>query len=121
MVGVGINIDNRKQLEEAARDAATSRATAHLVAQLEAAERIAKLGSWYWDAADNLVTMSVEMAQLLDCDDSMSGQEFRDALERVVDPDDVALLFYARRSACWPITRRSRSSSACTSAGHRGS
>ena len=95
MVGVGINIDNRKQLEEAARDAATSRATAHLVAQLEAAERIAKLGSWYWDAAENVVTLSVEMAQLLDCDDSMSGQEFRDALERVVDPDDVALLFDA--------------------------
>jgi PAS domain S-box-containing protein len=95
MVGVGINIDNRKQLEEAARDAATSRATAHLVAQLEAAERIAKLGSWYWDAAENLVTLSVEMAQLLDCDDSMSGQEFRDALQRVVDPDDVALLFDA--------------------------
>ena len=95
MVGVGINIDNRKLLEEAARDAATSRATAHLVAQLEAAERIAKLGSWYWDAAENVVTLSVEMAQLLDCDDTMSGQEFRDALQRVVDPDDVALLFDA--------------------------
>ena len=95
MVGVGINIDNRKLLEAAARDAATSQATAHLVAQLEAAERIAQLGSWYWDAAENVVTLSVEMARLLECPDRMSGQEFRDALQRVVDPDDVALLFDA--------------------------
>jgi phosphoserine phosphatase RsbU/P len=65
------------------------------VAQLQEAERIAKLGSWYWDANDNLVTLSREMAALLGTDERLTGQEFRAALERIAHPDDTGILYEA--------------------------
>ena len=65
MVGVGIDIDERKQLEALMLEASQLRATAGLVSDLQEAERIARLGSWRWEAATNTVTLSAEMARML--------------------------------------------------------
>lgn len=95
MVGVGINIDDRKHVEAIEREAASLRSTANLAAQLQDAERIAKLGSWYWDARANVVTLSYEMATLLATGERLTGQEFRAALERISHPEDAAILYEA--------------------------
>jgi PAS domain S-box-containing protein len=95
MVGIGINIDDRKRVEAIEQEAASLRTTAGLVAQLQEAERIAKLGSWYWDADNNLVTLSREMAALLDTDERLTGQDFRTALEQLAHPDDTGILYDA--------------------------
>ena len=86
MVGVGINIDDRKRIETVEHEAASLRSTADLAARLQDAERIAKLGSWYWDARVNVVSLSREMATLLGTSERISGQEFRSALEARLAP-----------------------------------
>ena len=95
LVGVGISIDDRKRVETVEREAAALRSTADLAAQLQDAERIAKLGSWYWDARRNVVSLSREMAALLDSPEHLSGQQFRSALERISHPDDAKILYDA--------------------------
>jgi PAS domain S-box-containing protein len=93
MVGVGIDIDERKELEAIREEAAALRASVDVATQLEQAERIAKLGSWLWDQATNVVTLSATMAEL--CETSartMSGQEFRDLLGQLSHPDDRYVL-----------------------------
>ena len=82
MVGVGIDIDERKQLEALMSEASQLRATAELVSDLQEAERIARLGSWRWEAGTNTVTLSAEMARMLAARRSMTGQEFAEALQR---------------------------------------
>ena len=76
MVGVGIDIDERKQLEALMLETSQLRATAGLVSDLQEAERIARLGSWRWEAASNTVTLSAEMARMLASERTMSGAEF---------------------------------------------
>ena len=49
MVGVGIDIDERKELEALVLETSQLRATAGLVSDLQEAERIARLGSWRWE------------------------------------------------------------------------
>ena len=81
MVGVGIDIDERKQLEALMLETAQLRTTAGLVSDLQEAERIARLGSWRWEAASNTVTLSAEMSRMLASERTMSGVEFQDALQ----------------------------------------
>jgi PAS domain S-box-containing protein len=90
MVGVGIDVDERKELEALIVEATQLRATAHVASDLQEAERIAGLGSWRYEAATNVVTVSSEMARMLDSPTVMSGLEFADALRRAAHPDDVA-------------------------------
>ncbi len=101
MVGVGIDIDERKHLEMALEETMSLRAAALLTEQLEAAERLAQLGSWYWDARENLVTLSKEMQRLCggDIPSSMTGQEFREVLRERAHPDDVEILATAPAEA----------------------
>jgi PAS domain S-box-containing protein len=89
MVGVGIDIDERKELEALIVEATELRANARVASDLQEAERIAGLGSWRWEAATNVVTLSSEMARMLDCAPTMSGLEFADALRQAAHPDDV--------------------------------
>ncbi len=100
MVGVGIDIDQRKELEEIRAEAAALRASVGVAAQLEQAERIAKLGSWYWDQSTNRVDLSAPMAELCATSArSLTGQEFRDLLTDRSHPDDRHLLFEAPAAA----------------------
>jgi PAS domain S-box-containing protein len=105
MVGVGIDIDERKQLQALTTEASELRATAQLARDLLEAERIAGLGSWRWEADTNLVTLSAEMARMLGSERTMSGVEFAETLQRVAHPDDVAEL---ERSAQEALGRRQR-------------
>jgi PAS domain S-box-containing protein len=105
MVGVGIDIDERKQLEALTIEASELRATAQLAGDLLEAERIAGLGSWRWEAGTNLVTLSAEMARMLGSERTMTGVEFAETLQRVAHPDDVAEL---ERSAQEALGRRQR-------------
>ena len=89
MVGVGIDIDDRKQLEALMRVEAELRAVAALARDLEDAERIARLGSWHWDAETDVVKLSHEMALMLGTKTAMNGAEFRAALRNVAHPDDA--------------------------------
>ncbi len=88
MVGVGIDIDERKLLEALMIEASQLRTTAGLVSDLQEAERIARLGSWRWEAGTNTVTLSAEMARMLAAPPTMTGQEFAEALQRAAHPDD---------------------------------
>ena len=99
MVGVGIDIDERKQLEALILEANELRATARIAHDLAEAERIARLGSWRWEAETNLVTLSAQMARLLECERTMSGTEFADTLQRAAHPDDAAVLTRAATEA----------------------
>ena len=99
LVGIGLDVDERKQLELAIEDAVALRATAALVHQLENAERIAKVGSWYWDATRNEVTLSRQMERLLACTGPLTGEQFREALLVLSHPDDTGLLVEGPRRA----------------------
>jgi sigma-B regulation protein RsbU (phosphoserine phosphatase) len=93
MVGVGIDIDERKELEEVREYAAGLTATAELAAQLQDAERIAQLGSWYWERVENSVSLSTEMSRICGVsEERLTGQQFREVLSRFSHPDDQAIL-----------------------------
>ena len=96
MVGVGIDIDERKQLEALMLETSQLRTTVGLVSDLQEAERIARLGSWRWDAHSNTVSLSAEMARMLASERTMSGTEFAEVLQKAAHPDDAEEL---RRSA----------------------
>ena len=105
MVGVGIDIDERKQLQALTMEASELRGTAQLARDLLEAERIAGLGSWRWEADTNVVILSAEMARMLGSERTMTGVEFANTLQRVAHPDDVAEL---ERSAQEALERRQR-------------
>jgi PAS domain S-box-containing protein len=88
MVGVGIDIDDRKRLETFALEEAELRAAASALHYLEQAERIARLGSWHWDAEAKVVRVSAELMRMLDLPPVMTGPEFGDAFRERAHPDD---------------------------------
>jgi PAS domain S-box-containing protein len=106
MVGVGIDIDERKQLEALMLEASQLRATAGLVSDLQEAERIARLGSWRWEASSNTVSLSAEMARMLASERTMNGVEFLDTLQRAAHPDDGTELRSAATEALRSHRRR---------------
>jgi PAS domain S-box-containing protein len=106
MVGVGIDIDERKQLEALMLEASQLRATVGLVSDLQEAERIARLGSWRWEASSNTVNLSAEMARMLGTEGTMNGVEFLDALQRAAHPDDASELRSAATEALRSHRRR---------------
>ncbi|MDQ1429977.1 MAG: hypothetical protein QOF40_579 [Actinomycetota bacterium] len=92
MVGVGIDIDDRKRLEAFALEEAELRAAASALHYLEEAERIARLGSWHWDTETQLVHLSAELMRMLDLPATLTGPAFRDVLQQRAHPDDRAEL-----------------------------
>ena len=103
MVGVGIDIDERKQLEALVLEATELRATAGLVSDLQEAERIARLGSWRWERETNTVTLSAEMARMFASGRTMSGVEFADTCSGWPTPTT---------GTSWPERRAKRSRTA---------
>jgi PAS domain S-box-containing protein len=89
MVGIGLDIDDRKHFETMQREADVLRADAELARQLEDAQRIARIGSWRWDRARNEVTLSAEMRRQLDSDEILTGADLRRIMEERAHPDDV--------------------------------
>jgi PAS domain S-box-containing protein len=88
MVGIGIDIDDRKRVETFALEEAELRAAASALHYLEEAERIARLGSWHWDADSRLVVVSPELARMLELPRSLEAGAFRAALRERAHPDD---------------------------------
>jgi PAS domain S-box-containing protein len=82
MVGIGLDIDDRKQFERLRHDA-------ELRMQLEDAQRIARIGSWRWDRAGNEVTLSTEMRRQLDIEGPLTGADLRQLIEERAHPDDT--------------------------------
>ncbi|MET0421603.1 MAG: SpoIIE family protein phosphatase [Acidimicrobiia bacterium] len=92
MVGIGVDIDDRKHYEEIERESAAWRMNTELVRQLEDAERIAQIGSWRWLLEDDLVSLSTEMQRQLEATSPLTGAEFLDLLRARIHPDDASLL-----------------------------
>jgi PAS domain S-box-containing protein len=99
MVGVGLDIDERKELDALILEASELRATATLADDLAEAERIARLASWRWERGTNVVTLSRQMARILDCEPTMSGVEFAEKLQLAAHPDDAPVLTRAATEA----------------------
>ncbi len=89
MVGVGVDIDARKRIEEVERESAALNANLELTQQLEDAERLAHVGSWRWTRETNMVVLSTEMQRQLQLSGPVTGLEFRDLLEARAHPDDL--------------------------------
>ncbi len=89
LVGIGIDIDDRKRFETMQHEADVLRADAELARQLEDAQRLARIGSWRWDRARNEVILSAEMRRQLDSDEVITGADLRRLVEERAHPDDV--------------------------------
>jgi PAS domain S-box-containing protein len=92
MIGVALDIDDRKHAEEVQREADALRANAELVEQLEDAQRVAQIGSWRWDFATDSLEMSAEMHRQLGASAPRSGTELIDLWSARVHPDDLTEL-----------------------------
>jgi len=92
MIGVALDIDDRKRAEEVQREADALRANAELVEQLEDAQRIARIGSWRWDFASDALVMSAEMRRQLGTAAPLTGTELIELWAGRVHPDDLAEL-----------------------------
>lgn len=88
MVGIGLDIDDRKRIEEMQRETDALRANADLVQQLEDAQRLARIGNWRWDFASDELVLSAEMHRQLGGDAPRTGHELLELWTQRVHPDD---------------------------------
>jgi PAS domain-containing protein len=88
MIGVGLDVDDRRQIEEMRREAEALRANAELVQQLEDAQRLARIGSWRWDFVTDELVLSAEMRRQLGVSAPRTGQDLMDLWTSRVHPDD---------------------------------
>jgi phosphoserine phosphatase RsbU/P len=87
---VSVNdITERHRLAEVEREAARLRETAELAHQLDAAQRIAGIGSWEYDPVTGAVTWSAQMCALLGLDEAPRDYT---STRSLVHPDDRALV-----------------------------
>lgn len=80
------DITERRRLADVEREAARLRETAELAYQLDAAQRIAGIGSWEFDLVTGAVTWSRQMCALLGLDRAPQDYE---AARRLIHPDDI--------------------------------
>lgn len=99
MVGVGLDIDERKRLEEFQREADALRANLEILKQLENAQRLARIGSWGRNLETDEVEFSVEMRRQLGVDGSTSGDELAALWAERIHPDDHMRLEEAQARA----------------------
>ncbi len=88
------NIHRRRELEKQTK--ASNQALQASRFQLEQAQHIAKVGSWQFDHATQLITCSPEMRQILELEGDDAVQPSQRARERV-HPDDLEALADAYR------------------------
>ena len=67
--------------------------------ELEEAQRIGGIGSWYWDAATDAVEWSPQMYPIFGVDPRATGLTFTASLAATSHPDDAALAVTARERA----------------------
>ncbi|MGZ4506803.1 MAG: SpoIIE family protein phosphatase [Blastococcus sp.] len=67
--------------------------------ELEEAQRIGGIGSWYWDAVTDAVEWSPQMFPIFGVDPRATGLTFRAALAATSHPDDVPVAIAARERA----------------------
>ncbi|MFI5046828.1 MAG: SpoIIE family protein phosphatase [Acidimicrobiia bacterium] len=99
MIGVALDIDDRKRVEEIQREADALRANAELVHQLEDAQRLARIGSWRWVFATDQLELSAEMRRQLGADAPRTGRELIDLLRVRVHADDFPMLQQTQRES----------------------
>jgi phosphoserine phosphatase RsbU/P len=85
--------DRRRGEEELAGAYAELSRSAH---ELEEAQRIGRIGSWFWNAATDEISMSTQMFRIFGIDPTSSGRTLREALTASFHPDDATLAIAAR-------------------------
>jgi PAS domain S-box-containing protein len=88
--------DRRRGEEELAGAYAELSRSAH---ELEEAQRIGRIGSWFWNAATDEVRWSPQMYRIFGIDPSATGLTFLGALAARSHPEDAALATAARDRA----------------------
>jgi sigma-B regulation protein RsbU (phosphoserine phosphatase) len=88
--------DRRRGEEELAGAYAELSRSAH---ELEEAQRIGRIGSWFWNAATDEVSWSAQMFRIFGIDPTSSGTTFRRALAASFHPEDATLATTARDRA----------------------
>jgi PAS domain S-box-containing protein len=67
--------------------------------ELEEAQRIGRIGSWFWNAGTGEVSWSIQMYRTFGIDPGTSGSTAREALAAVAHPEDTAAAAAAWRRA----------------------
>jgi phosphoserine phosphatase RsbU/P len=88
--------DRRRGEEELAGAYAELSRSAH---ELEEAQRIGRIGSWFWNATTDEITCSTQVFRILGIDPASSGTMLRTALAASFHPEDAALATTARERA----------------------
>jgi sigma-B regulation protein RsbU (phosphoserine phosphatase) len=88
--------DRRRGEEELADAYAELSRSAH---ELEEAQRIGRIGNWYWNAATDEISWSLQMFRIFGIDPSAIGMTFLDALAARSHPEDAPLATAARDRA----------------------
>ena len=88
--------DRRRGEEELAGAYAELSRSAH---ELEEAQRIGRIGSWFWNAATDEITCSAQIFRILGIDPTSSGTMSRTTLAASFHPEDATLATTARERA----------------------
>ena len=88
--------DRRRGEEELADAYAELSRSAH---ELEEAQRIGRIGSWFWDVASDEVSWSAQTSRIFGVGPASSGRAIRSALAAVFHPEDAMLGTAARDRA----------------------
>src|SRR3954454_23485579 len=88
--------DRRRGEEELASAYAELSRSAH---ELEEAQRIGRIGSWFWNAATDEITCSTQIFRILGIDPTSTGTMLRTTLAARFHPEDAALATTARARA----------------------
>src|SRR5687767_6341080 len=88
--------DRRRGEEELADAYAELSRSAH---ELEEAQRIGRIGSWFWNAATDEISWSTQMFRIFGIDPTSSGTTLGTALAASFHPDDATLATTARDRA----------------------
>jgi phosphoserine phosphatase RsbU/P len=91
------DLTDRRRGEEELADAYTELSrSAH---ELEEAQRIGRIGSWFWNAATDEITCSTQIFRILGIDPTSSGTMPRTTLAACFHPEDAMLATTARERA----------------------
>ena len=88
--------DRRRGEEELADAYAELSRSTH---ELEEAQRIGRIGSWFWNAATDEITCSTQLFRILGIEPTRSGTSLRATLAAAFHPEDATLAATARERA----------------------